>query len=291
MQVDYPPYRIDGVQELACHDDRAWHVAWNPVLASCSADKSVRMYSYSADLCFSHLTAIPRGHTKTVRALAWAPSSPRVWEQEEGEGEDEEGYTGEVGGHETECKSVACSRDKTVWIWEGAPPDADFECMTDVKCVAWHPVEEILASGSYDDTIKLYVDDPSDDCYLASASDDCAVCIWRQRRIAQVGVRGGAEGRRVRRVRGEAGRAGPNLGWVAAAGRDDGVVRMWELEERDSGVSQRLIAQLTAAYGVHDVNSVVWCPRAGFENVLAATGDDGATRIWRVVPAVRNAIT
>ena len=135
------------------HDDRAWHIAWNPtrlILASCSADKTVRMYTFTsptpgkADLKFTHTATIPTGHTKTVRALAWAPSGRTlatasfdanigIWEQE-GEGED--GEQGEwecaslLEGHETECKSVAysssgtllasCSRDKTVWIWEGA---------------------------------------------------------------------------------------------------------------------------------------------------------------------------
>ena len=62
---------------------------------------------------------------------------------------------------------------------------------------------QILASGSYDDTIKLYVDDPSDDWYdfqtltghestvwslafspngdyLASASDDKTIRIWKR---------------------------------------------------------------------------------------------------------------
>jgi len=125
-----------------------------------------------------------------VRAVAWAPSGKTlatgsfdanigIWEQ----GETEEG--GEPGewecislleGHETECKSVAysstgtllasCSRDKTVWVWEGkisfvlstlfllisaqVQSNADFECMgvlmthtQDVKCVTWHPTEEV----------------------------------------------------------------------------------------------------------------------------------------------------
>lgn len=138
------------------HDDRAWFVAWNPVrplLASCSADKTVRLYNYTLPSAadgsvnapsFSHNTTIPTGHTKTVRALAWSPSGETlatasfdanigIWSQEEAE--DSGSSRGEwecmslLEGHETECKSVAyssngnllasCSRDKTVWIWEG----------------------------------------------------------------------------------------------------------------------------------------------------------------------------
>ncbi|KZT28023.1 WD40 repeat-like protein [Neolentinus lepideus HHB14362 ss-1] len=159
--------RMECLTELQGHDDRAWHVAWNPmkpVLASCSADKTVRLYHYrqsegERSLTFEHLNTIQTGHTKTVRAIAWSPSGRTlatasfdanigIWEQELAE--DEEGKpnyavnTGEwecmslLEGHETECKSVAycssgnllasCSRDKTVWVWE-VHPDADFECM------------------------------------------------------------------------------------------------------------------------------------------------------------------
>ena len=142
------------------HDDRAWHVAWNPqrpILASCSADKTVRMYHYHLksttgdgddnEQIFSHSTTIPTGHAKTVRAIAWSPSGKTlatasfdsnigIWAQDEdNESGDINGNTSEwecmslLEGHETECKSVAysaggnllasCSRDKTVWVWEG----------------------------------------------------------------------------------------------------------------------------------------------------------------------------
>ncbi|KAF7331714.1 putative cytosolic iron-sulfur protein assembly protein 1 [Mycena kentingensis (nom. inval.)] len=345
MQVDLP-YRIDAVQALVGHSERAWNAAWNPdkpLLATCSADKTVRMYSYtdsSTGPTFTHVTTIPTGHTKTVRSVAWAPSGNTlatasfdanigIWEQEAAE--EEGGPKGDwecaslLEGHETECKSVAysasgtllasCSRDKTVWIWE-VHPDADFECLSvlmehtqDVKCVAWHPIEEILASGSYDDTIKLYLDDPSDDwfcfatltghtstvwslawsptnSFLASASDDKTVRIWR--RVAEhkwecaLTIEG--NDRTVFSVSWGIGKPGtPCLGWLAAVG-GDGTIRVWEISDNEdaTALQHKLIAEHPDAHGVHDLNTVSWCMRPGLEDMLATTGDDGETRIWRI---------
>lgn len=147
------------------HSDRAWNLAWNPkhsLVASCSADKTVRLYSYGvttastseSSLYFKTSQTIHTEHLKTVRAVAWSPSGRTlatgsfdsnvgIWEQERDEDDDEEDEEGQprslgtgdwecVGtleGHETECKSVgfsstgtllaSCSRDKSVWIWEG----------------------------------------------------------------------------------------------------------------------------------------------------------------------------
>ncbi|KAK7062561.1 Cytosolic iron-sulfur protein assembly protein [Paramarasmius palmivorus] len=341
-------YTIENIAELHGHEDRAWHVAWNPskpLLASCSADKSVRLYSYtkspsSESPSFSHTSTIPTGHTKTVRAVAWSPSGQvlatasfdsniGIWEQEP---DDDGNPSGEwecaslLEGHETECKSVAysgsgnllasCSRDKTVWVWE-VQPDSDFECMgvlmehsQDVKCVAWHPSEEILASGSYDDTIKLYIDDPQEDWYcfatltghtstvwsiawspngqyLASASDDKTVRIWR--RVGEyefkcVLVMEGQHDRSIYSIAWGVGN-GDGLGWIATSG-GDGVIRVWELTESESSPTDppthELIASFPSAHGVHDINTVVWCPRKGYEHLLASAGDDGAVKVWSV---------
>jgi len=175
---------IQLVAELPGHTDRAWAVAWNPakaLLASCSADKSVRLYNYRTSqdsqegitaLKFTLNSTIDTGHGKTVRALAWSPagntlatgscdSNVGIWQQGGGcGGQDDKDWecVSSLEGHETECKGVAysasgtllasCSRDKSVWIWE-VLPDVEFDCMgvlmdhtQDVKCVAWHPKEE-----------------------------------------------------------------------------------------------------------------------------------------------------
>ncbi|KAI9452732.1 WD40 repeat-like protein [Russula earlei] len=348
-------HKILLLAELAGHDDRAWHASWNPtkpLLATCSADKSVRIYAYTTDVSpsFSLHTSISTGHTKTVRGVAWSPSGASlatasfdanigIWRRE-GQLEYDEEAAGEwecvsiLEGHETECKSVAwsasgsllasCSRDKTVWVWE-AQPDTDFECMgvlmehtQDVKCVAWHPREEILASASYDDTIKLYLDDPTEDwfCfatltghtstvwsvawapngrYLASASDDCTIRIWKRVTEHQWECMLVIEDhdRTVYSVTWGTGKPGvmqggyEPLGWVASTG-SDGKINVWAFEEAPDSTDRSppnytLIACLEGAHGVSDVNSLAWCPRKGYEDLIATVGDDGIAKIWKVV--------
>ncbi|KAF9239327.1 WD40-repeat-containing domain protein [Melanogaster broomeanus] len=352
MEVDLE-FDLQLVAELSGHDERAWQVAWNPtkpLLASCSADKTVRLYSYHNDgqdpskIVFSHVTTIPTGHSKTVRSIAWAPSGKTlatgsfdsnvgIWERREPSDDDEDPSESEdwecvtlLEGHETECKSVAysatgtllasCSRDKTVWVWE-VQPDADFECMgvlmehsQDVKCVAWHPTEEILASASYDDTIKLYVDDPSEDWYcfatlsghqgtvwslawaprgdyLASSSDDLTIRIWKRtaQHTWQFVHQLKGHDRTIYSITWGTGKgAQDNLGWLASTGRD-GKINVWEISEVPGKptLTSRLLASVSSAHDIHDVNSVQWCPRPGFDDLISTAGDDGSIRTWKVV--------
>ena len=47
----------------------------------------------------------------------------------------------------------------------------------------------------------------------------------------------------------------------------------------------RIVAKMFNAHDIHDINSVVWCPRKGFEDLFATAGDDGVVKVWRVVPS------
>ena len=228
----------------------------------------------------------------------------------------------------------------------------------DVKCVAWHPTEEvslsvllyspisrphrgpcqsslnntvqILASSSYDDTIKLYIDDPSEDwfCfntltghtstvwslawepkgrYLASSSEDHTVRVWKQlsdhRWICALVLE--CHERAVYSVSWTAGTRGEereegDLGWLASTG-SDGTIHVWELsvslsmislfaflipsivqESNSKELEHKLIIRHSSAHGVNDVNSVVWCQRSGYQDLLATAGDDGMVRVWRM---------
>lgn len=134
------------------------------------------------------------------------------------EDDDEENlwrYAVALEGHESEIKSVAwsptgqflatCARDKSVWIWEevidsfsggggigtpfnlNADSSDNFETVAvlsehegDVKCVAWHPSQNfnLLASASYDDTIRLYRDDIDDDWSCVAVLSGHKDTVW-----------------------------------------------------------------------------------------------------------------
>lgn len=116
---------------------------------------------------------------------------------------------------------------------------------------------QILASASYDDSIKIYEDDPDDEWYcfttlkghtstvwslawspngqyLASASDDRTIRIWKRISRTDFQTVHTLEGhdRAVYSVSWGVGKGNTeNLGWLASTG-SDGVVNVWEMTVR-----------------------------------------------------------
>lgn len=161
------PLRVERVASLIGHEDRVWCVAWHPtlpLLASCSGDKTVKLWSAPrhalSTSSWALVTTLEGEHQRTVRHVEWSPngihlscssfdSTVTIWKLDVPTGDEEQttqltGISLEVEavleGHENEVKCCAwadgsndlvatCSRDKTIWVWERADPqEPEFEC-------------------------------------------------------------------------------------------------------------------------------------------------------------------
>mmetsp|Transcript_36070 Transcript_36070/g.103786 ORF Transcript_36070/g.103786 Transcript_36070/m.103786 type:complete len:420 (+) Transcript_36070:69-1328(+) len=192
---------LTQICRLVGHEERVWCVAWRPganppLLASCGSDRTIRLWGpRNGNL---EEPWVPRGvidatdrHTRTLRTLAWDPSgeilavcsfdaTTSLWtEAKEGDEEAAEGeggmrfaFKGLVSGHENEVKCVAfspsgeylatCSRDKSVWIFE---TDRNFE----YECVS------VLQSHTQD--VKALKWHPTQDVLFSCSYDD-TVKVW-----------------------------------------------------------------------------------------------------------------
>lgn len=159
------------------------------MLASASFDGTVGIWEYNAK----------EGNARTQNG-----DKSNLWE-----------CTAQLEGHDNEVKCVkwnragsllaTSGRDKTVWIWEAFLPNcvggsgamtsgggADFECLAvlsghegDVKCVTFADShgefgegDELLLSASYDDTIKVWVEDAEDWYCAATIGSVHTNTIW-----------------------------------------------------------------------------------------------------------------
>jgi WD40 repeat protein len=228
-----------------------------------------------------------------------------------------------IEGHENEVKCVAfspsgtylatCGRDKNVMIWsmfQQDDEDYDVDCESvltvhtqDVKRVFWHPDEDILASVSYDDTIKLYRNNPDDGDWIcthtltghestvwsadfdqtgnriASCSADLSVKIWAKSEDADLGwicasTIGGIHERTIY-----------DIAWskhadglIATACGDNNIRIFQENKTTIDGEKNTFEPICTVKAHGADVNRVVWNPIV--PNLLLSAGDDGYVNVW-----------
>lgn len=167
----------------------------------------------------------------------------------------------------------------------------------DVKCVAWHPREEVyilahishnltnfqlLASASYDDNIILYVDDPQDDWFAFTTLSGHTSTVWSV--------------------------AFSPCGSLLASVSDDRTMRIWQRYPKPPVVGANQLVRIgqgstategqwKAAYVIPDAHersiySVAWCKTppegnsAGLPDDdrgwIASTGGDGHIKVWHI---------
>jgi len=171
----------------------------------------------------------------------------------------------------------------------------------DVKCVAWHPTEEvhfsiyrsishlpscdqILASASYDDTIKLYIDDPSDDWFTFATLTEHTSTVWglswspafpNPKSNSSSGPNADDPGR--------------SHSYLASCSQDC-TVRIWQRTAQHKwecalvlGGHERSVYSVSWGRGVRPSSSEVEGKREkGYLGWLASAGGDGSVLIWEL---------
>lgn len=170
----------------------------------------------------------------------------------------------------------------------------------DVKAVIWHPSKELLASCSYDDTIKLWEEEDddwscsetlckhtstiwdisfnADGSYLASCSDDKSIIIWKAPETAK-----NRQWEPVCILKDYHRRAIYSITWckqkplIATGGGDDGIRIFKQMDNGDDTWQQYCV--LEQAHN-SDVNCVRWNPAE--PDILASCSDDNEVVIWKL---------
>ncbi|OAY66106.1 Protein CIA1 [Ananas comosus] len=289
------------VERLEGHGDRVWSLAWNPapencgrapaMLASCSGDKTVRIWQPTSSGAWDCSAVLEDAHNRTVRSCAWSPNGKLL---------------------------ATASFDSTIAIWEyigndfecvaTLEPGNEYECVSvlqghsqDVKMVQWHPNLDILVSVSYDNSIKVWAEDgDSDDWHcvrtlnesssghsstvwalsfnttgdrMVTCSDDLTLKIWN------TGLEDYDSWRHLCTLSGYHDRTIFSVHWssegVIASGAADDAMCLF-VENQDHSVDEAPYILLLKKEKAHDmdVNSE--------PSLLASASDDGVIKLWEL---------
>ncbi|KAJ9104583.1 hypothetical protein QFC21_002081 [Naganishia friedmannii] len=280
---------IELVAELKGHTEPAWCVAWNPtrpLLASCSTDKSIRLYTYhfpssstddtTATPVFTFLTEIPTAHKRTIRSIAWSPSGRTlvtgsfdstvgIWEQLD-ERDDAEGLEPASGGVAVEDEEDGKGEWECVTTLEGH----ESEC----KSVGYSSDGALLASCSRDKSVWVWEVQPDSDfeciSILASASYDASILLFADNPDADWGP--------FQKLQPSLPAVNPIVNSGVINTSDNGDVAISEQEEaQETGVTTNDSFTVPALKDPETIWSLAFSPCGMF---LASGGDNGGIRIW-----------
>lgn len=251
------------VKTFKGHSDAVVSVSFSPddkLLASASYDKSVKLWSLNPPKL-----PVLEGHEDRVLSVVWSPDGKTL---------------------------ASSSRDNTVKLWhrkQNNQSNTGFDTRLyktllghsdRVTSVSFHPKGQILASASYDKTIKLWqqngqllktlqghndkitsISFSPDGELLASASHDKTVKLWNQ------------QGKLLKTLNGHQARVNsvsfsPD-GETLASGSDDQTVKLWK---RDGVLLQTFLPHSGWVLGVSFSPS---------DNLLASASWDNTLRLWR----------
>ncbi|KAJ9077156.1 cytosolic iron-sulfur protein assembly [Entomophthora muscae] len=194
--------------------------------------------------------------------------------------------------------------------------DGTFECLSvlqehtqDVKMVVWHPQLDLLASASYDDTIRIWREDEDDwacvatlqghgstiwavdfnqaGTHLVSASDDNSIKIWQRLVVGSSHERWEC----VQTITDCFTRTVYSVSWnkdvpfgPIVAGSADNTIRVFSSPDSENFSEYSLSSEVHSAHGVSDINTVSWQNSSENKKIFASGGDDCLIRIWSYSP-------